>query len=97
MDDTQIDEMTNIAKTMLLVSLLGLALALFDHPGRPIFVSLFGIYTFIIIIIKGVFMEVLVGTLILLAVWAIIIFITITITNAVKKFTERNKRPRMEE
>ncbi len=92
----KIDEMANIAKTILLVSLLVLALALFDHPGRPIFISLFGIYALIVIIIKGVFVEVLVGTLILLAVWAIIIFIAITITNAVKNFTERNKQPHIE-
>jgi len=82
-----------IQKTILLLCVIVLVLALFDHPGRPIFISLFGIYGIIIIIIQGVFVEVLTG----IAVVAGISFIPIALMMVIEKIAERKNARHVEE
>ena len=82
-----------IQKTILLLCVIVLVLALFDHPGRPIFISLFGIYGIIIIIIQGVFVEVLTS----IAVVAGISFIPIALMMVIEKIAERKNARHVEE
>ncbi len=78
------------AKVILLVSLIVLALALYDHPGRIIFVTLFVIYGIIVIIIKGVVVEALIIATQLIILCCSIGFVGIKIANFIKRKKQVN-------
>jgi hypothetical protein len=89
----EIEDPFKIEKTILLLCVIVIVLMLFDHPGRPIFISLFGIYGIIIIIIQGIFVEVLIS----IAVLAGISFIPIAILTVIEKIAEIKNARRVEE
>jgi hypothetical protein len=89
----EIEDPFKIEKTILLLCVIVIVLMLFDHPGRPIFIALFGIYGIIIIIIEGVIAEVLT----IVAVLAGISFIPIAIMTVIEKIAEMKNTHRVEE
>jgi hypothetical protein len=89
----EIEDPFKIEKTILLLCVIVIVLMLFDHPCRPIFILLFGIYGIIIIIIQGIFVEVLIS----IAVLAGISFIPIAIMTVIEKIAEIKNARRVEE
>ena len=95
MADTQL---ADIIKTILSVSLLVfLGFSIFDEPGGKLIISLFGIYGIVLLIIQGIFVEVLMCALISLTLGTTISFILRTIMKAIKKIAERKNAQRVEE
>ena len=100
MADTQMADaqLADIIKTILLVSLLVfLGFSIFDEPGGKLIITLFGIYGIVLIIIQGIFVEVLMCALISLTLGTTISFILRTIMKAIQKNAERKNAQRVEE